>query len=362
MQTKKKGTRGLRLRGGVWHIQKVIYGQRIHESTGSGDLIEAERYLARRTEQIRKYAIYGERPDHSLDEAAARYLMDNRDQRGIARTAYALTRLVEWFGETPISKINGETLRPYLDARAAGRDGRRVSPGTLIREMAALKAVLRQAATSWRNGNGTTWLERTPDFPAITNSPRKPRPINWEEQARLFQALPGYLARMALFAVNTGCRDQEVCGLKWDWEYELNGRSAFVIPESATKNGESKIVPLNSIAQSIIDGARGESNEWVFTLNGSRVSRMTNRAWRLAREQAGLREVRVHDLRHSFAVRLRAANVAQEDIQDLLGHKQKTVTQHYATATVERLFGCVDRLTDVSARPAVLLRRVERAA
>lgn len=203
MQTKKKGTRGLRYRGGVWHIQKVIYGQRIHESTRTGDLIEAERYLACRTEQIRKAIVYGERCDHSIDEAAARYLLDNQDQRGIERTAYALTRLVEWFGDTPISKINGETLRPYLD----GRFGRRVRSGTLIREMAALKAVLRQAAAAWRNDNGTTWLERTLDFPAIANAPRTPRPIDWEEQARLFQELPGYLARMALFAVNTGCRD-----------------------------------------------------------------------------------------------------------------------------------------------------------
>lgn len=362
MQSKKKRTRGLRLRGGIWHIQKVIYGEPVHESTHTGDIVEAERYLARRTEQIRNTLVYGARTDHSLDEAAARYLTDHKDERGIERSAYALTRIVEWFGETPVAKINGETLRPYLDARSGGKLGRAVRPGTLIREMAALKAVLRCAATIWRNENGTTWLERIPDIPSIRNAPRCPRPIDWDEQSRLLQALPDYLATLALFAVNTGCRDQEACGLRWEWEHELHGRSAFVIPGHATKNGESKIVPLNSIAQSIVDTERGKSDEWVFTLRGDRISRMNNRAWRLARVEAGLPDVRVHDLRHAFAVRLRAADVAHEDIQDLLGHKKQTVTQHYATATVDRLFSCVDKLTATTTRPAVLLRRVRSAA
>jgi len=37
----------------------------------------------------------------------------------------------------------------------------------------------------------------------------------------VFQQLPGHLARMALFKVYTGCRDQEVCGLRWEWEVEV---------------------------------------------------------------------------------------------------------------------------------------------
>ena len=40
---------------------------------------------------------------------------------------------------------------------------------------------------------------------------RKPYPLSWVEQGRLFQALPVHLARMSLYKVNTGCREQEVC-------------------------------------------------------------------------------------------------------------------------------------------------------
>ena len=42
-----------------------------------------------------------------------------------------------------------------------------------------------------------------------------------DEQTRLFSQLPIHLKRMALFAVNTGCRDKEICGLLWDWELKV---------------------------------------------------------------------------------------------------------------------------------------------
>ena len=52
---------------------------------------------------------------------------------------------------------------------------------------------------------------------------------------------------MALFAVNTGCRDAEICNLRWEWEVEVPelGTSVFIIPEVAVKNGEDRLVVLN---------------------------------------------------------------------------------------------------------------------
>jgi hypothetical protein len=52
---------------------------------------------------------------------------------------------------------------------------------------------------------------------------------------------------MALFAVNTGCRDTEICGLRWDWEIEVAelGVSVFIIPGALVKNGDERLVVLN---------------------------------------------------------------------------------------------------------------------
>lgn len=59
------------------------------------------------------------------------------------------------------------------------------------------------------------------------------------EQRALFQALPDHQARMCLYKVNTGCREQEACQLRRDWEIqvpELN-TSVFIIPGKKVKTG-----------------------------------------------------------------------------------------------------------------------------
>nr|WP_198683653.1 hypothetical protein [Peristeroidobacter agariperforans] len=64
---------------------------------------------------------------------------------------------------------------------------------------------------------------------------------------------------MALFKVNTGCREQEVCGLRWDYEVkvpELNA-SVFLIPKEHVKNGEERLVVLNRVAKSVVESLRG---------------------------------------------------------------------------------------------------------
>jgi hypothetical protein len=49
---------------------------------------------------------------------------------------------------------------------------------------------------------------------------------------------------MALFKVNTGCREQEVCQLRWDWEVEVPelDTSVFLIPSDIVKNKEDSLV------------------------------------------------------------------------------------------------------------------------
>jgi integrase len=135
---------------------------------------------------------------------------------------------------------------------------------------------------------------------------------------------------MALFAVNTGCRDHEVCTLRWEWEAEVPslGTSVFVIPEQHVKNGQDRLVVLNEVAHALIEQRRGIDSRFVFTFRGRPVTRMLNSAWLRARERAELPQVRVHDLKHTFGRRLRAAGAGLEDREDLLGHNSMRITTH----------------------------------
>jgi integrase len=179
------------------------------------------------------------------------------------------------------------------------------------------------------------------------NDARKPYPLSWDEQRELFKALPDHLARMCLYKVNTGCREQEVCQLRWDWEIdvpELN-TSVFLIPDEQVKNGDERLVILNRIAKSVIDEQRGKHPEYVFTYKGRPVTTINNSGWKTARFKCNL-PVRVHDLKHTFGRRLRAAGVPIETRKVLLGHRNGDITTHYSAPELEELIEAANRVCE----------------
>jgi integrase len=186
--------------------------------------------------------------------------------------------------------------------------------------------------------------------------------MSWEEQGRLLRELSPHLQRMALFKVNTGCREAEVCNLHWDWEVmvpELH-TSVFLVPEAQVKNREERLVILNRIAHSVIEEQRGQRKKFVFTYKEHAIRKMNCNAWRKARERAGLPEVRVHDLKHTFGRRLRAAGVSFEDRQDLLGHKSGRITAHYSAAELHNLIDAANSVSDEKSRKSPALTILNR--
>ena len=91
--------------------------------------------------------------------------------------------------------------------------------------------------------------------------------LTWEEQAKLFKELPSHLAEMALFVVNNGCRDSEICTLRWEWEMKIPSleTSVFIIPGQYVKNAGDRLVVLNRIAASVVEARGGKHETHVFT-------------------------------------------------------------------------------------------------
>jgi integrase len=69
---------------------------------------------------------------------------------------------------------------------------------------------------------------------------------------------------------------------------------------------------------------------------------MYGTVWKNAKKRAGLPQVRVHDLKHTFGRRLRAAGVSFEDRQDLLGHKSARITTHYSMPELQNLIAAAN--------------------
>jgi Phage integrase family len=115
---------------------------------------------------------------------------------------------------------------------------------------------------------------------------------------------------------------------------------------------------LVRLARSVIETRRGQHSTHVFAYNGKPVLRMLNSAWKKARARTALPRLRVHDPKHTFGRRLRAAGVSFEDRQDLLGHRSARITTHYSPAELSGLIEAAERVSEQNgARPELVVLR-----
>ena len=98
----------------LWHIDKRIYGRRICQSTGTPSLDEAERYLAKVMEDARQAEIYSVRPSRTFEQAAAKFVLENRHKRSINCDIGRLRGLMPWIGDIELHKIHMGVLQPWI--------------------------------------------------------------------------------------------------------------------------------------------------------------------------------------------------------------------------------------------------------
>ena len=290
------------------------------------------------------------RQKRTFREAATRYLKEGT-KATLCEDKRQLKYLDPHIGDLPLEAIHMGTLQPFIAERKHQGIRKKESEPKVIRKrtincaLQTVRRILNLAASEWLDDRGETWLAHAPKIKLLREDDKKePYPFSWQEQARLFRELPPYLAKMALFKVNTGTRDQEVCNLRWEWECPIPelGTSVFIIPAHAVKNRTDRLVILNRLARAVVQEMRRQHPTHVFSHKGKPLYRMFGTVWKNARKRAGLDHVRVHDLKHTFGRRLRAAGVSFEDRQDLLGHKSSRITTHYSMPELESLIAAAN--------------------
>lgn len=127
----------------------------------------------------------------------------------------------------------------------------------------------------------------------------------------------------------TGARLREILHLKWtevDWE-----RSALCLQDSKTG---AKTILLNSAAVAVLDRLKSNKvKNQVYVVKGDALDKPRSglkRPWALVRRLAGLDDLRIHDLRHSFASVSVSGGISLPLIGGLLGHSSTATTQRYA--------------------------------
>jgi integrase len=143
----------------------------------------------------------------------------------------------------------------------------------------------------------------------------------------------------ARLLILTGCRLGEIMTLKWDY-IDFHER-ALRLPDSKTGK---KIVHLGAPAvECLRDAQRIDGNPWVITgtLTGKPLSDLQP-FWQRVRARAGVKDVRIHDLRHTFASIAVASGQGLPMIGKLLGHTQVQTTARYAHLAADPVKSAAD--------------------
>ena len=182
-------------------------------------------------------------------------------------------------------------------------------------------------------------------IPLMEENNKMERYLSLEEAERLYGTVCKSENTMLQFIVPmlilTGARKREVLDAKWE-DFDLS-RRIWRIPIS--KSGKARHVPLSDGALNVL-ASMPRTGEWAFA------NPQTGKpyvsifyAWDTARKTAGLSDVRMHDLRHSFASLLINSGRTLYEVQHILGHTQVKTTQRYAHLSQDTLLAAANAAT-----------------
>ena len=172
----------------------------------------------------------------------------------------------------------------------------------------------------------------TAGYPLLKEDNHMSRYLTTEEAQRLYGCLlkseNPMLRYIVPMLIVTGARKREVLDARWE-DFDLDRRSWRI---HTTKLGKARHVPLSDGAISVLQSvSRIEGCPWVFANPKTQKPYVAiHCSWDTARTAAGLADVRMHDLRHSFASFLVNAGRTLYEVQHLLGHTQIKTTQRYS--------------------------------
>ena len=163
------------------------------------------------------------------------------------------------------------------------------------------------------------------------------------DEAEAEGAVSAHAAAAIRLLMLTGCRKNEIVTLRWrDVDLE-----AMELNLADTKTG-ARTVSLSPEAARVLAGIpRSEDNPWVIQgrKKGERLC-FIDRQWCLVRERAKLKDVRLHDCRHSFASRALALGESLPAIGRLLGHAHVETTAKYAHLARDSMHEAAARVAD----------------
>ena len=177
----------------------------------------------------------------------------------------------------------------------------------------------------------------------------KIRYLTREEEERMYRVMDEkfpYLKPIVVTALQTGMRRGEIFNLKWE---NIDFKYGF-IELLETKSGKARKIPISDKLKNIFNNLQTKiESEYVFiNPETGKPYRDIHKKFHIILEEAGIKNFRFHDLRHTVATRLVEKGIDLVVVKEILGHSSIETTMRYAHAVPERKLKAIEILNSYS--------------
>jgi integrase len=303
---------------------------------------DAERW-ARQTETEIEQGVFVDRTEaerNSLEAILTRYRDEVcPDKRGGDREKSMLNVIIRSQPALVRTRMTQLSARQFADWRKE-LVADEYAPATIVRQMNLVATIINHARREW----GINVAENVAGAKLVARPKRadraRDRRLREGEEEKLFaelgkSKLAPYLAPLARLAIETACRQGELCSLRWS-DIDLKRRVATIrgLSGEGSKNGEIRDIPLSTIAVEAIQSLpRDIKDGRLFRLDQNSLKL----AYRRAVERAGIDDLTFHDLRHEATSRLAATYTNPLELMRITGHKTLSMLARYYHADAAEL-------------------------
>jgi integrase len=314
-----------------------------------GSKTKAKRWEEKTKTEIRegRYFEKTEAERHTFAEMIDRYVKQRLPRKSESQQSHQGAQLKWWkakLGHHRLSDVTPALIvqaRDDLAATPVGTKAKKPRSGASVnRYLAALSHVYSVATREWG------WLLRSPMelVDRLQESRGRVRFLNEKERKALLKACregnEPMLYPVVLTALSTGCRQGELLNLTWP---NVDLQRGF-IRLLDTKNDERRAVPLHGPARLEVERlskVRKIDDDRVFPLTANQL----RGPWEAALKEAGVKDFRFHDLRHTAASYLAMSGATLAEIAEVLGHKTLAMVKRYAHLSEQHTSEVVERMT-----------------
>lgn len=319
-------------RGNVWYVDYTFNGKRIRYAVGERNDVERE------LEKVRYEIKEGIHQPHKrliFDNLLKEYQKWEKTHTGKSfgkRDTSKYKPLLSFFAGKRIDRITHADAEEYQRLRMDSKlivHKKRVSNTTVNHEIGLLKRIFNKAV-DWN------YLKINPlrNVKKLKEPPGRVRYVKPDEWPRLLSECSPVLRNIVIFARHTGMRRGEIFNLQWtdiDWQ---NKR----ITVRERKNNTTMIIPINDyVFRMLVRLHKTTTSAFVFPGKDGKRRYTLRTAFEAACRRANIKNLRFHDLRHTFGTDLVNSGADISIVKQLMGHKSIMSTMRYVHPSEERM-------------------------